>query len=69
VVLRHNGRELWRGEIGTTLSSHSVPLRIEQGSATVEFSSDTPPQIEGPNPDARNLSFALYDVRLTLAKP
>jgi hypothetical protein len=50
-------------------SPHSVPLRIAQGRATFEFSSDAPPQREGPHPDARALSFALYDPRLTLPKP
>jgi hypothetical protein len=35
----------------------------------IEFSSDGPPQREGPNADARDLSFALYDLRLTLPKP
>lgn len=69
VIIRQDGRELWRSAISTTLSHHTVPLHIERGRATIEFSSDSPPQREGPNADARDLSFALYDLRLTLPKP
>jgi hypothetical protein len=69
VVIRQDGREVARFSVGTTLSPHTVPLRIEQGRATIEFSSDAPPLREGPHPDARALSFALYDLRLTLPKP
>ncbi len=69
VIIRHEGRELWRASVGTALSRHTVPLHIEHGRASVEFSSDTPPQREGTNPNARDLSFALYDLRLTLPKP
>lgn len=69
IVIRQDGREVARFAVGTTLSPHSVPLRIERGRASIEFSCDAPPQREGPNPDARALSFALYDLRLTLPKP
>lgn len=69
VIIRSEGREIGRASVGTTLSRHTVPLRIAHDRATIEFSSDTPPQREGPNPDARDLSFALYDLRLTLPKP
>ena len=69
VIVRQDGRELWRASVGTTLSPHTVPLRIAHGQATLEFFSDAPPQREGAGPDARDLSFALYDLRLTLPKP
>ena len=69
VIIRQNGREIWRATVGKDLSHHTVPLRIEQGRATVEFSSDLPGVPEGPGADARRLAFALYDLRLTLPNP
>ena len=69
VIVRQNGRELWRAVIAPSLSAHTVPLLVEHGQATLEFFSDAPPQREGPQPAARDLSFALYDLRLTLPKP
>ena len=68
VILRHAGREVWRTAVGPTLSHHTVALRSEHGRAVLEFFSDTPPQREGANADTRDLSFALYDLRLTLPK-
>lgn len=70
VVIRQDGRELWRGEAGTALASRqSVPIALTNGRTTIEFSSATPPIREAPNPDARPLSFALYDSRLILPVP
>lgn len=69
IVLRQHGRELWRAAVGPTLSPHTLPLRLTHGQATLEFFSDAPPQREGAGPAARDLSFALYDLRLTLPKP
>lgn len=69
VIIRQDGREVWRASVTSTLSHHTVPLHIERGRATVEFTSDLPPVKEGPNPDARELAFALYDLSLTIPKP
>ena len=69
VVCHHDGREIWRAAVGPTRSHHTVAVRSERGRATLAFSSDTPPQREGPHANARDLSFALYDLRLTLPKP
>ena len=69
VIVRQDGRELWRAAVGPTLSPHTLPLRLTHGQATLEFFSDAPPQREGAGPAARDLSFALYDLRLTLPKP
>jgi hypothetical protein len=68
VIVRQDGREVWRGSVGQTLSHHTVPLQIERGRATIELVSDTPGVRESPNADARELAFALYDLRLTLPK-
>ena len=69
VVLHHDGREIWRAAVGPTRSHHTVTVRSEHGRASLAFSSDTPPQREGPHANARDLSFALYDLRLTLPEP
>ena len=69
VVIRQDGREIWRADIGINLSRHSVPLEVTAGQATLEFSTDTPGVPEGPGADARLLAFALYDPHLTLAQP
>ena len=69
VVLRADGREIWRTTVNATLTQHALALRIEAGTATVEFSTDTPPVPENTAPGARPIAFALYDLRLTLPKP
>lgn len=70
VVVRHRGREIWRAEIGPGLSRHSLDL---PGSAepviTLEFASDAAPVRENESPGARELGFALYDLRLAAAPP
>ncbi len=69
VVVRQNGTEVWRGPTSPTLTHFTVPLKIEQGRATIEFTSEQPPVREGPNADARALAFALYNLRVTLPQP
>jgi hypothetical protein len=66
VVVRQQGRELARYEIGTTRSAHTLPVRIEAGRTEIEFITLTPPTPEAPHPGARELGFALYDLRLAL---
>ena len=69
VIISQNGREIWRAPVGLPTTHYSVPLRIEQGQATVEFTTDVPATRENTHADARDLAFALYDLRLTLPKP
>ncbi len=70
VVLRHEGREIWRGPIGTTATAHSVDLPGSAASViTLEFSSTEPPVPENASPSARALGFALYDLRLEATPP
>lgn len=69
VVLRHDGREVWRGEVTSTLARHTVVLAPAAGGrGTLAFSTDTPPTPEHDAPGARGLAFALYDMRVSLAE-
>ena len=69
VVIRHDGRELWRGPVGEKTIRHAVSLRLAPGRTVLEFSTDTPATREGPAADARALAFALYDPRLSVPTP
>lgn len=70
VTLQVDGREIWRGEVGATLSKHTVTLpAMPARRSTLEFSSDTPGVRENASPHARELAFALYDLRLALPQP
>lgn len=67
VILRADGREIWRGETGDKRTAHRVTLPAGLSRhAKLEFSTDTPPVLEGGG--GRPLGFALYDPRLALAK-
>jgi hypothetical protein len=68
VAIRQSGRELARVTVGTTLSTHVIPVTINAGHTEVEFTTDTPPIREGDGPGARELGFALYDPQLVLPK-
>ncbi len=67
VILRHDGTERWRAEIGPALTRHVVPLPAGAAAvSTLEFSSPTAAVPESAAPGARELAFALYDLRLAL---
>lgn len=66
VILRQAGREVWRGEIGATLSRHQVVLPVAPGHDAIEFSTDTPGVAGDKTHDVRSLAFALYDLRLSV---
>ena len=67
VILRHDGREVWRAEIGPVLARHAVTLPAGAAAiSTLEFSSPTPAVPENTASGARELAFALYDLRLAL---
>lgn len=69
VVVRQGSRELWRGAIGPALTAHRVVVSMPAGRGKVTFTSDTPPVRENAGAGARELAFALYDVRLALPQP
>ena len=69
VVIRHDGRELWRGPVGDKTTRHAVSLRLAPGRTVLEFSTDTPATREGPAANARALAFALYDPRVSVPTP
>jgi hypothetical protein len=65
VSLYLGDRELWRGGIGPARSTHVVTLPAGLPRlARLQWSTADPPVPEGPQPGARALGFALYDVRL-----
>jgi hypothetical protein len=70
VVLRHGDRELWRGTIGPVASAHAASLpAVTDRFIALEFSSAEPPAREHDAPGARELGFALYDLRLAPPRP
>lgn len=70
VVVRHLGREIWRGQTAMTASAHTLDLPGSAASVvTLEFSCTEPPVLENASPGARELGFALYDLRLEAAPP
>ncbi|MBL9200731.1 MAG: glycosyltransferase family 39 protein [Opitutaceae bacterium] len=65
VVIRVDGKEVWRGPVGEKLVPVLVrDLALGAGVARLEFSSDAPAARESAQPGARELGFALYNVRL-----
>ncbi len=68
IVLRQEGHDLWRTEVGNTLATHHLTVPIAAGHGTIEFSTDTPGIRESAAPDARSLAFALYDLRVSVAE-
>ncbi len=66
VVLRQDGREIWRGDVGTKLVSHAIDIEIASGTTTLAFSTNEPPVAENGSPAGRALAFALYDVRVAV---
>lgn len=70
VTAWQDGREIWRGEIGTTRGGRAhLTCRLTQGRGTLEFRTAAPPVREGAGAGARDLSFALYDAELELGPP
>jgi hypothetical protein len=70
VLVRQDGRQLWRGSVGVERSPrYSVPVRLSGGRAAIEYSTDSPGVAESARADARRLTFALYDARLVLSGP
>ena len=68
VVLRQDGREIGRAEVGASLSSHHVSVPVAGGRGAIEFSTDTPGLPEGSGAGARALAFALYDLRVSVTE-
>ncbi len=66
VILRADGREVWRAAVGTTRADHAIEILVHAGTAALEFTSDAAPVRENETPIARELGFALYDFRLAV---
>ena len=70
MILRHDGREVWRAEIGPDLKRHTAMLAAGTAAiTTLEFSTPTAAVPQSAAPGARELTFALYDLRLALPEP
>jgi hypothetical protein len=70
VAMSVEGREVFRALVGPVISKHVVTLPPFQSShLKLEFSSDAPAAPESPGVGARELAFALYDLRLALPQP
>jgi hypothetical protein len=64
VVIRQDGAELWRGEVGPAKLPVSFSFHAAGGSAALEFSSPTPALRENAHPDARLIAFGIYDPKV-----
>jgi hypothetical protein len=67
VTVSQDKTVLWQGAVGTSRLPVSLTVAIRDGHAQLEFSTDAPPQLEGDQPDARRVTFAFYDPKLTAA--
>jgi len=68
VIVRADGREIWRGPAGAGLTLVSLPAqRVRGGRLELEFATDAPPERETPGPQPRLLGFALYDPVLSVS--
>jgi len=65
---RPAGRPRQPLEATPELTDHRVTLTIHQGRGRVEFSTPASPVPESPDPVARPLGFALYDVKILSAR-
>jgi hypothetical protein len=70
IVVRLDNREVLKAEIGEKITTHVIvfPPTLA-GRAKLEFSTDTPGVPESSGPGARELGFALYDLRLASSTP
>ncbi|MBL9189233.1 MAG: hypothetical protein JNK23_17255 [Opitutaceae bacterium] len=70
VVIRHEGREIFQAAAGPAFTHHQVALPAAMArTITLEFATAEPPVLENAAPGARELGFALYDLRLAPAPP
>jgi hypothetical protein len=64
VVIRQEGVELWRGEVGPAKLPVTLAFHAADGGAQLEFFSPTPGRLENANPDARLIAFGIYDPKV-----
>jgi hypothetical protein len=67
VTINQDGAVLWQGAVGLERSEVQFNFHLKDGHARLDFTSDSPPVPESPRPDARLLSFAVYNAQLSLA--
>lgn len=66
VTIREDGRVLWSGTVGRDRRPVSLQVRINEGSAKLDFGTDRPAVTDPGPPHKRRLAFALYDPRIEL---
>jgi hypothetical protein len=66
IVIRQDGRELWRTDVGAALSPYHLNLQVGPNQSTIEFATDTAGVPESPAPNARALAFALYNAHVSV---
>lgn len=65
VTVRAGERGLWRGAVGEEFVRVVVSgVTLESETTAVHFETDAPGVAEAPNPDARKLTFAIYNLRI-----
>ena len=65
VTVKQNDVALWTEATGPSRKPYTVLAILRDGTAELEFSSDSPPSPESAAPDARQLSVGLYDLRVS----
>ena len=69
VIIRQDGRELWRGAVGAGFTPVQVSCRLAGGRAWLDLATDSPAVPEGAGPDAPPRAFAIFDPVLAAAEP
>lgn len=68
VTITQDGRPVLRTQVGTDRVPVRLTVEVKDGHARLDIASDTPGIRESERPDARVLSVAIYDLRLTLTQ-
>jgi hypothetical protein len=64
-----DGREIWRGPIGTNLTTVNLPpLVVTGGYLALDLTTDAPPVLENSRPSARRLGFMVFDPTVVLSE-
>jgi hypothetical protein len=65
VTARIGPRIIWHGQVGSDLTEVEIgPIAVPAGFTAIALVSDEPGVRESANPDARELTYAVYDLRL-----
>ncbi|HZZ57263.1 MAG TPA: hypothetical protein VFE31_05480 [Opitutaceae bacterium] len=65
VTISEGDRLLWRGAVGLQKSPAIFDVEVRKGRAEIVLHTAEPPVLEGSGNDARQLAFALYDLKVS----